>query len=93
MGTLNIATWNATDIMSSASYASDLLLNENVHILRLSEHWLYRHNLHFLQAINSNYNCFDICDHGVDNPSNRKVGKGDVAILWNRSLDNLHHWI
>ena len=88
MGTLNMATWNATGIMSSASYASDLLMNENIHILGLSEHWLYRHNLHFLQAINSNYNCFGICDHDLDNPSNRKVGKGGVAILWHRSLDS-----
>ena len=44
--------------------------------------------LHFLQAINSNYTCFGICDHDLDNPSNRKVSKGGVAILWHRSLDN-----
>ena len=85
---LNIATWNATGIMSSASYVSDLIMKENVHILGLSEHWLYQHNLHFLQAINSNYNCFGICDHDLDIPNNRKVGKGGLAILWHRSLDN-----
>ena len=45
---LLIATWNATGIMSSASYASDLLMKENVHILGLSDHWLYQHNLHSL---------------------------------------------
>ena len=73
---LNIATWNATGVMSSASYVSDLLMKENVYILGLSEHyWLYQHNLHFLQAINSSYNCFGICDHDLDIPSNRKVGR------------------
>ena len=69
---LNIATWNATGVMSSVSYVSDLLMKENVYILGLSEHyWLYQHNLHFWQAINSNYNCFGICDHDLDIPSNR----------------------
>ena len=50
--------------------------------------WLYRHNLPFLQAIHNSYNCFGVCDNALNTPSNRRVGKGGVAILWHRSLDN-----
>ena len=61
---------------------------ESIQVLGLSEHWLYRHNLHFLQAIHNSYNCFGVCDNALNTPSNRRVGKGGVAILWHRSLDN-----
>ena len=75
--------------MSGASYASDLLRKGNIKVLGLSEHWLYRHNLHFLQSINCSYNSFGVCDNDLLMPSNRRVGKGGVAILWHKSLD--HH--
>ena len=87
MSTINIATWNATGIMSSASYANNFLKKESIQVLGLSEHWLYRHNLHFLQAIHNSYNCFGVCDNALNTPSNRRVGKGGVAVLWHRSLD------
>ena len=44
MGTLSIAIWNATGIMSGASYAGDLLKRKKIHFLGISEHWLYRQN-------------------------------------------------
>ena len=52
---LCIASWNATGIMSGASYIRSLLDKRQIHILGLSEHWLFNHNLHFLDSINSNY--------------------------------------
>ena len=50
---------------------------------------MYHHNLHFLQSINCSYNSFGVCDNDLLMPSNRRVGKGGVAILWHKSLD--HH--
>lgn len=47
MSCLNIASWNATGIMSSASYASALLKKKDVHFFGISEHWLYHQNIHF----------------------------------------------
>ena len=74
--------------MSSAPFANDFLKTESVHFLGLSEHWLYQHYLHFLQAIHRNYNCFGVCDNDLKTPSNRKVSKGGVALLCHRSLDH-----
>ena len=83
MNKVNIASWNATGIMSSASYANDFLKREVFIFLGC-----HQHNLHFLQAIHSNYNCFGVSDNDLKTPSNRKVGKGGVALLWHRSLDH-----
>ena len=88
MSTIIIASWNATGIMSSASYANNFLKKESIQVLGLSEHWLYRHSLHCLQAIHNSSNCFGVCNNALNTPSNRRVGKGGVAILWHRSLDN-----
>ena len=51
MSNLIIATWNATGVMSSASYAGKLLTSERIHIFGISEHWLNSSNLHFLQRL------------------------------------------
>ena len=88
MGTLNIATWNATGIMSGASYAGDMLKRKEIHFLGISEHWLYRQNLHFIDSINANYTGFGVCDNDLMMPSSRKIGKGGVALLWHRALNN-----
>ena len=88
MGTLNIATWNATGTMSGASYAGDLLKRKEIHFLGISEHWLYRQNLHFIDSINANYTGFGVCDNDLMMPSSRKIGKGGAALLWHRALNS-----
>ena len=57
---LHLTSWNATGIMSSASYLSAFLDRNEVHIIGLSEHWLFNHNMHFLESINSEYTGFGI---------------------------------
>ena len=74
--------------MYSASYANDFLKRKKFIFLRCPNIWLFQLNLHFLQAIHSNYNCFGRCDNDLKTPSNRRVGKGGVALLWHRSLDH-----
>ena len=72
---LCIASWNATLIMSSALYISSLLDKRQTRILGQSEHWLFKHNLHFIDSINSNYVGFGIADNDLLVNSNIKVGR------------------
>ena len=52
---LKFATWNATGIMSGASYVNNLLKHKHIDILGLSEHWLSNSNMHFLDSINRTF--------------------------------------
>ena len=79
---LKFATWNATGIMSGASYVNNLIKHKHIDTLGLSEHWLSNSNMHFLDSISSKYKYFGIPDRDLSIPSNRKVGKGGVAIMW-----------
>ena len=80
---LNFMTWNATGIMSSSSYLSDALHDHSIDFCGISEHWLY---LHFLDKINNNYISYGTVDKDLLLPVYRKVGKGGVALLWNRKF-------
>ena len=86
---LTYSTWNATGIMSSASYLNEFLSVNNVDLIGISEHWLYRHDLHFLDCINNKYTSFAISDPDLDLPSNRRVGKGGVGIMWKKQLSHM----
>ena len=47
---INIMTWNATGIMSSASYLVNTLNDKAIDVCGISEHWLYDENLHFFAS-------------------------------------------
>ncbi|WAR16321.1 LOW QUALITY PROTEIN: hypothetical protein MAR_030915 [Mya arenaria] len=81
--------WNVTGIFSSSSYLSDVLIEKNVHICGLSEHWLYPHNLDFLNALSMNYNVYAKCDKDLCVTSAKGAGKGGVALLWHKQLDHV----
>lgn len=81
-------TWNSTGIMSSSTYLGEVLSVHSVHICGVSEHRLYRKDIHFLQSLNNNYKYIAITDRDLDLPSKRKLGKGGVAIFWHRDIDN-----
>ena len=80
--------WNATGIMSSGSYLGRTLELLSVDIYGISEHWLYRNDLHFLDSGHSSYRCAAVSDFDLEKPNRRKVGKVGVAIFWNQSLDS-----
>ena len=82
-------TWNATGIMSSSTYLSSALSSYNVDICGVSEHWLRDRDLHFLDCIDNMYISHAVSDLDLCEPSNRKVGKGGVCILWKRTLDKI----
>ena len=87
MSTIHVCSWNATGLMSSALYLSDLLDSEIIDICGISEHWLYPTDLHFLNSINPNYTSLGICDSDLNVYRNRSVGKGGVALLWKKKLN------
>lgn len=86
--TLNFLCWNATGIMSSASYLSDILNKKAIDICGISEHWLYQKDLNFLNEIDNNYHSHAVSDSVLMLPGRRRVGKGGVAILWHKKHDN-----
>ena len=73
--------------MSSSSYLCKCLEKYEIDICGLSEHWLTPRNTHFLSDINSNYNYICVCDSNLI-AQNRGYGKGGVAFMWNKKLDN-----
>ena len=87
MNMLNILTWNATGIMSSASYLCESLRVHKIDICGISGRWLYDKGLHFMSQLSNSYNCHAVADFDLKRPSNRRVGKGGVAILWHKRFD------
>ena len=87
--TLNVLTWNATGItcMSSAIYLCKCLNSYKIDKCGISEHWLYDKDLRFLNQIDNLYTSHAAADFDLKRPSNRRVGKGGVAILWHRKYD------
>ena len=63
------------------------MTEKDVQICGISEHWLYSHDLHFLNSIHHSYNGFGKSDGTLSLPSNRRVGKGGVALIWHTSLN------
>lgn len=84
---INIMSWNATGIMSSASYLCNSLRFKQIDICGISEHWLYEKDLIFLNQIDSNYKSHAVSDFDLKYPGRRRVGKGGVALLWHRKYD------
>lgn len=85
---IKLATWNATGIISSASYLCDLLNDRAVDVCGISEHFLYPNNVHFLSTLNSDYRFHVTCDRDLKLPGARRVGKGGVCLTWHKRYDN-----
>ena len=82
-------TWNATGVMSSCTYLCNTLNENSIDICGIAEHWLFERDLHFLDSIDNMYCSYAVSDFSLSLPSNRRVGKGGVCILWKRSLSNM----
>ena len=87
-GRLRLMTWNASGIMSSGSYLGHVLGTYDIDICGVSEHWLYKKDLHFLDSVDSDYNYSAVSDSDLELPSRRRVGKGGVALFWKRTIDS-----
>ena len=86
---INLMTWNATGVMSSASYLVDTINNKAIDVCGISEHWLYDKKLHILNSLDTKYKSHSVSDLSLQIDSKRKVGKGGVAILWHSKLDSM----
>jgi hypothetical protein len=64
-----------------------VLRKHKIDICGISEHWLYQHNLDFLNSFDSQYRSFSRSDKSLLLPSSRRVGKGGVSILWHIKYD------
>lgn len=85
----NMMCWNATGIMSSSTYLCDVLNKHAIDICGIAEHWLFDNNLLFLESIDNMYCSHAVSDYSLALPSNRRVGKGGVALLWKRSINHM----
>ena len=85
---LKLLTWNATGIMSSASYLCKTLTYLHINICGISGHWLLHNSVHFLDSAFKNYRYIVKCDNDLLLPSKRKIGKGGVALLWRHELND-----
>ena len=88
MNSLKLLTWNATGLISSSSHLCDSLKNHDIDFCGISEHYLYPQNVHFINSLISDYRTHVVCDRDLLLPSNRRVGKGGVAILWHKRHDS-----
>ena len=84
---LNVGTWYATGLMSSAYYLSNLFEKECIDILGISEHWLFPSDIHFLNCIHPDYTSSGISNSSLHSSTGRNVRKGGVAFLWKRELN------
>lgn len=85
---LALMSWNASGIMSSGMYLGRTLDDYDIDICGISEHWLYKKDLQFFGSINNSYKYYAVSDFDLDRPSRRRVGKGGVALLWKRTINN-----
>ena len=69
---LNILTWNATGIMSSATYLTDCLYRNKIDICGISEHWLYEKDLQFLNQLDNSYISYAVADSDLNAQANIK---------------------
>ena len=89
MASLSLLTWNATGLMSSSVYLSDLLQKNNIDVCGVSETWLYPWDGHFVNSIHTNYYGVSSSTYQSQylNPCARMVRKGGVALVWKKSLN------
>ena len=64
-----------------------MLRTRSIDFCGISEHWLYKSSIHFVNSLNTEYRCHVICDSSLDLPSRRRVGKGGVGLMWKSKYD------
>ena len=84
MSVLTLMTWNVTGIMSSLCYLNDAL--EKKGYMRYIRTLSVPQNSYILDSISPNYSVHAACDSSLNVYNKRKVGKGDVALMWRKHL-------
>lgn len=85
---INIMCWNCKGVMSAVPYLTNCLEKYDINICALSEHWLRKCNIHFLQQIDSKYKIYA---KSVDEllPTTQKCSnyRKGVALLVSSNID------
>ena len=82
---VSIVTWNCRGLHNAKPYIADLIESE-VDIIILQEHWLWPFELSTLGSIHPQYDFTAISDKRLHASSDLTRGCGGVAILWNKAL-------
>ena len=83
-GKFRLACWNCGGAYSSFCYLKKLL--QMTDVLAVSEHWLYRDSLSFLDSLDGNFECFARSSVLNDLNFRWRRGQGGVAFLSRREL-------
>ncbi len=83
---ITLGCYNVKGAMRNAMYLDTLLNNNDLDILVVSEHWLYKDSLSFLDSLNKNYISHGVSDSTLNPLDPYRRGKGGVSILWNIKL-------
>ncbi|CAH1781909.1 unnamed protein product, partial [Owenia fusiformis] len=81
---LNILNWNCKGIMYGSPYLATLL--PLLHIVVLTEHWLYPDSTSFLDSFDSNFSALTVCDKRLSIDYGPRRGCGGVAILYRKEF-------
>ena len=73
---LNIISWNAIDIMTGIPYLTRVLIECNISVCGLSEHWLLPHNAAIIDSINSNHKAHAVTCSSPSTLNGRTIGRG-----------------
>lgn len=83
-----LGSFNCQGAIRNVAYIAHLLENLKIDILCLSEHWLFPNSLCFLDSVSSDFCSHGVSDSGLDISDPFRRGKGGVAIMWRKSLNN-----
>ena len=84
MSSLNFICWNCSGIYGNFVYARELLKDSD--IFALSEHWLYKDELCFLNSLDSNFDVFATSSSLNSDSTRWKRGQGGVALFWRKTI-------
>ena len=73
--------------MYNASYMRQCLVSCVISCIQ--EHWLYPDNMSFLDTLDPHFNSWVRCCSDINPDSTSRRGKGGIAFLWRKSIDNV----
>ena len=72
--------------MPAAPLVYEILDKYDIHIMAITEHWLFNDSIDFLDSIHRNYVSHAVSDYTLNPYSPHRRGKGGVGFIYKRSL-------
>ena len=86
---LTICTFNVRGVMPCTHYLCELMSEQGIDIMCISEHWLYPDSLAYLNSIDTTFDVFSKADSSLNVFDSSRRGKGGLGILWRKDLSSL----